>query len=212
MSGPHAHPHPDIRPPQSNATAMITPDHLSALALGAWLLMAAVSDLRSRRIPNRVVAGGMLCGFALQVLAPGGAGLFHFWWGGLGAVPALLGLLAGFALFLPLHLLRVIGAGDVKLLAMVGVWLGPQLLLGTTVLTLMAGGVMSIVMMLASGTARRVLGNVRTLLTSFVVGAHAGHVTTLQSRTTSGVRMPYALAIAAGTAAQVAWVLTHAHP
>ena len=179
MSGPHAHPHPDIRPPQSNATAMITPDHLSALALGAWLLMAAVSDLRSRRIPNRVVAGGMLCGFAL---------------------------------FLPLHLLRVIGAGDVKLLAMVGVWLGPQLLLGTTVLTLMAGGVMSIVMMLASGTARRVLGNVRTLLTSFVVGAHAGHVTTLQSRTTSGVRMPYALAIAAGTAAQVAWVLTHAHP
>jgi len=191
---------------------MPAPETLSALALGAWLLLAAVSDVRSRRIPNWVVAGGMLSGLALQALAPAGTGLFNFWWGGLGFGSALLGLLAGLGLFLPLHLLRIVGAGDVKLLAMVGVWLGPQLLLGATLLTLLAGGAMAIVMMLASGTARRVLSNVRLLLTTFVVGAHTGRFTSMDATMTSDVRLPYAVAIATGTFAQLAWMLARGGP
>jgi len=189
---------------------MPNPDAISAIALGAWLLTAAISDIGSRRIPNWVVAGGMLCGFALQALAPAGTGLFSFWWGGLGS--ALLGLLTGLALFLPLHLLRILGAGDVKLLAMVGVWLGPQPLLGATLLTLLAGGAMAIVMMLASGSARSVLNNVRLLLTTLIVGAHAGKLAAMDATVTSGVRLPYALAIAAGTLAQLVWMLAHAGP
>jgi len=191
---------------------MSTPDILSAAGLCAWLLTAAVSDVQTRRIPNWVVAGGMLSGLTLQVMAPGGQGLFSFWWGGLGAVPALLGLLAGFALFLPLHLLRVVGAGDVKLLAMVGVWVGPQLLLGVTLLTLLAGGVMAITMMVATRTSRHVLSNVRLMLTTFVVGAHAGKITAIDNLATHDTRLPYALAIAAGTFSQVIWLLTHANP
>lgn len=191
---------------------MSNPDTLSATALGTWLLLAAVSDVRSRRIPNWVVAGGMVSGLALQALAPSGTGLFNFWWGGLGFGSALLGLLAGLGLFLPLHLLRILGAGDVKLLAMVGVWLGPQLLLGATLLTLLAGGAMALVMMLASGTARSALRNVRLLLTTFVVGAHAGRLATMDATLTSGVRLPYAVAIAAGTLAQVGWLIVHAGP
>ena len=191
---------------------MNTPDTLSALILGAWLLLASVGDVHLRRIPNWVIVGGVFSGLGLQVFTPGGHGLFSFWWGGLGLGPALLGLLAGFALFLPLHLLRVLGAGDVKLLAMVGVWLGPALLLPVTLLTLLAGGAIAIVMMFASGMARQVLVNVRLLLTTFIVGAHAGKFTTLDTSATSGVRLPYALAIAAGTAAQVVWMLLHSHP
>ena len=126
--------------------------------------------------------------------------------------PALLGLAAGLALFMPLHLLRAVGAGDVKLLAMVGVWLGPWLLLGATLLTLLAGGLLAVVVMLATRSSRQVLGNVRTMLTTTLIGVHAGRLAALDAPTPSAVRLPYALAIAAGTLAQVGWLLAHAGP
>jgi len=67
-------------------------------------------------------------------------------------------------------------------------------------------------MMLASGTARRVLSNVRLLLTTFVVGAHTGRFTSMDATMTSDVRLPYAVAIATGTFAQLAWMLARGGP
>ena len=191
---------------------MPSANFLCAATLAAWLLGAVWFDVRERRIPNKLVAGGMLCGLVLQTLAPHGSGLFEFWWGGLGPWQALLGLAAGLALFMPLHLLRAVGAGDVKLLAMVGVWLGPWLLLGATLLTLLAGGLLAVVVMLATRSSRQVLGNVRTMLTTTLIGVHAGRLAALDAPTPSAVRLPYALAIAAGTLAQVGWLLAHAGP
>jgi prepilin peptidase CpaA len=191
---------------------MQTPALLCACVLGTWLLIAAASDIRSRRIPNWAVAGGMLCGLGLHAVAPSGQGLFSFWWGGLGIGSALLGLLAGLALFLPLRAMRVLGAGDVKLLAMVGAWVGPQLVVVTTLLTLLAGGVMAVVMMFATGSGRRVMNSVRLLLTTSLLGVHTGRLTPMDATLTSGVRLPYAVAIAAGTLAQVVWLLSHAAP
>lgn len=185
---------------------------LCAFVLGTWLLIAAASDVRSRRVPNWAVAGGMLCGLALHAFAPPGQGLFHFWWGGLGIVSATLGLLAGLALFLPLHAMRVMGAGDVKLLAMVGAWVGPQLVVVTTLLALLAGGLMAVVVMLATGSGRRVMNSVRLLLTTSLLGVHTGRLTPMDATLASGVRLPYAVAIAAGTLAQVVWLLSHAAP
>ena len=188
---------------------MPSPDILSALALAAWLVIAVWFDVRERRIPNMLVANGIVWGFALQTFVPHGGGLFEFWWGGIGPFQALLGLGAGLALFMPLHLLRAVGAGDVKLLAMVGVWLGPQLLLGAALLTLLAGGVMAIVAMLASRSSRQVLGNVWAMLTTTLVGAQTGTLAPLDAPATGSVRMPYAIAIAVGTLAQVGWQLAH---
>lgn len=191
---------------------MPTPDILCALGLGIWLVAAAASDIRTRRIPNKLVAGGMLCGLALQSLAPAGNGLFSAAWGGLGLGWALLGMLAGLALFMPLHLLRVLGAGDVKLLAMVGVWLGPRLLLGATLTTLLAGGLLAIAAMLIARRSREVLGNVRMLLTTLVLGLPAGRVPPLHLAAGHGARLPYALAIALGTLAQLAWLFLQRAP
>jgi len=191
---------------------MDMPELLTAAGLCAWLLAAVVTDIRWRRIPNWLVGSGMLCGLALQAAAPAGMGLFHFWWGGLGIGTALLGLLAGLALFLPLYLLRILGAGDVKLLAMVGVWVGPRLVIGTALLALLAGGLLAVAMMLGTRTSRRVLGNVRVLLTTALVGAQAGKPVPMDVAMTTGVRIPYAVAIAAGAIAQIAWLLMLAGP
>ena len=188
---------------------MPSPDILCAVALAAWLLVAVWFDVRQRRIPNLLVANGIVWGLALQTFVPHGAGLFEFWWGSVGPWQALLGLGAGLALFMPLYLMRAVGAGDVKLLAMVGVWLGPQLLLGATLLTLLAGGVMAIVVMLASRSSRQVLTNVRVMLTTTLVGAQTGTLAPLDAPASGSARLPYALPIAVGTLAQVGWQLAH---
>jgi prepilin peptidase CpaA len=190
----------------------IRPDILCAAALTAWLLTACVTDVRSRRIPNWLVASGMLAALALHAMAPRGDGLFAFWWGGLGVVSCLLGLVAGLVLFLPLYLLRAVGAGDAKLMAMVGAWLGPWLLLPALLGTLLAGGLLSLGAMLVTRTSRRVIANVRVMLTSVVVSAYGGKLAPLDAPAAHGVRVPYAIAIAVGTLGEVAWLLLRSGP
>lgn len=191
---------------------MPTPTLLCTLILAACLLLACWTDLRQRRIPNLLVLCGMLGGLAINGLAPLGGGLFSFWWGGLGWAQAAFGLLAGLGLFMPLYLMRAVGAGDVKLLAMVGAWLGPQALLGAALMTLLAGGAMALVVMFGSRSTRQVLLNVQMMLTSVVVGASAGKVRPLDAPLPGSVRLPYALAITVGSLAQVGWLLGHAGP
>ena len=178
-----------------------------SMALATWLALAAWTDVRTRRIPNLLVASGMLCGLAVQVVAPAGNGLFGTGWGGLGIASAGLGLLTGLGLFLPLYIFRAVGAGDVKLLAMVGTWLGPQFTLAAALLTLLAGGVLAIIVMLATRSSVQVLSSVRMLLTTVMIGAHSGRFAPLDAPALTGIRLPYALAITVGSLAQVGWLL-----
>ncbi len=183
---------------------------LSAGALIALLLAATVMDMRTRRIPNALVVSGMVIALAFHAVAPAGEGLFASPWGSIGVVQSLLGLAAGLALFLPLYLFRALGAGDVKLLAMVGAWLGAPLLIGAAVLTLLAGGVMALLVMAFSRTSRQVLANVRFLLTTALIGAQSGRLAGLDAPAAGSVRLPYAVAILVGTVAQLAWQLAQA--
>ena len=87
--------------------------------LTGLLLIAAVSDYRTRRIPNELVLAGAAAGLLGNTLFST-LPLDGF-------VTALQGLATGLAAFLPLYLLRLMGAGDVKLMAMVGAFLGLQI-------------------------------------------------------------------------------------
>ncbi len=105
--------------------------------LGLCLAWAVVTDLRGRRIANRLVACGLLgalAGALHGALAPAGPGLAS----ALGGWAA--GLLLAGSLLLPLHLLGGMGAGDVKLMAMTGAFLGPGLAWQAALLALLAGG------------------------------------------------------------------------
>jgi prepilin peptidase CpaA len=186
---------------------MPAPELLCTAALAAFLLAACWTDVRARRIPNALVGTGMLAGLALQGFAPAGTGLFAYLWGGLGAGPALLGGVTGLALFMPLYLMRALGAGDVKLLAMVGVWVGAKAVLAAALWALVAGGVLALGAMLASRSSGQVLSNLRFMLTHSLLQAQVGKLGPLEGSVTSGVRMPYAIAIAVGSLAQVGWML-----
>jgi len=96
------------------------PLHLAVLLTGA----AAIWDLRTGLIPNRLVAAGAIATIVLSLAIAAPRGLLAV--GG-----ALVSMLAGLVLvsIVPLLLYRIegIGGGDVKLLAVVGAALGPYM-------------------------------------------------------------------------------------
>jgi len=180
--------------------------HLLSVCILSGLLMAAVvSDLRTRRIPNALVVYGATLGLTLQALAPTGTGLFPGTEPGL--LTGLLGGLSGLALFLPLYVLRLMGAGDVKLVAMAGVWLGAQGVAYAVLWSLVAGGVLGLVAAVVSGALRQVGHNLlhigRSVVTRTVSNGLLVHT---PARTTG--RLPYAVAIATGTAVEMVRLLS----
>jgi prepilin peptidase CpaA len=182
---------------------------LALLALATLVLTAVVCDLRTRRIPNTLVVAGIALGLSFQVVARMGGDLSVNPVGASGIGAALLGGLTGLALFLPLYVLRTMGAGDVKLLAMVGVWLGPEHVAWATLWTLLAGGVLALFAALFTGVFRQVLANLHTMVVVFFMQAQTGGGLGVAAPAQTTGRLPYAVAIGCGTAIELALVLIH---
>lgn len=100
----------------------------------AAVAVATFTDLRSRRIPNWLVVPFFSAGVLVSCW-------FHGWHGlGQSLGGAGLGLLSFGILFM----LGGMGAGDVKLFAAIGAWIGPAQLLIALVLTALVGGAMAL--------------------------------------------------------------------
>ena len=160
----------------------------SHIFVGVVLLLACISDLRTRRIPN-----------ALTFSAIAAALAFHAVTGGLSAAGwSLAGCLLGALLFFPMFALRGMGAGDVKLLAAVGAWLGPPQVAMAAIATSVAGGLIALAVALGHGYLRTALRNLWMLLMHWrVMGVRPLEGVTLHG--TRGPRLAYAVPIAVGT-------------
>lgn len=167
------------------------------VAEGAVLVVGAVAcatDLRSRRIPNWLTFGASLAAFVFSVVSSGFAG----------AAASVAGWLVGAGLFLPLFLLRGMGAGDVKLMAALGAWTGPATAVWMTLYAAVAGGLLAVAVTLWSGYFWRMLRNVWGLLMFWRIAGIQPHPE-LTLATASGPRLPYAFPITAGAVA-VLWL------
>ena len=175
---------------------------VSVIGLVLFLGLAVIEDIRSRRIPNTLVTSGVALAMALhsQGMVQGSGSLAGpAWWS------AIAGMAAGLALMLPLYALRAMGAGDVKLMAMVGTFIGAGPVLWATLCTLIAGGILSIVYMLGRGVAAQTLNNLRALLFDWTVRVGSGQGIRVAPLENTAARLPYALAIALGTSASLLW-------
>jgi prepilin peptidase CpaA len=175
-------------------------------ALFSALLIAVLTDLRARKVPNALVLAGLFAGLAFQAIAEAGKGIFDVPAGAIGVLPALGGIAVGFAALFPLYLLRAMGAGDVKLMMVIGAFLGPQQTFGVVMLTFVAGGVMALAMALWQRSFAQLALNLRFMLTTSMVRMAGGDSPRFEPLAQTAGRMPYAVAIAAGTLLQLALV------
>lgn len=167
----------------------MTPSLVQVIAV-AVALAACVTDVRSRRIPNVLTFGAALAGVAFHAAAPGGQGLVH----------ALGGWGVGVLIFLLPFVLGGMGAGDVKLVAALGAWLGPVEALWLALYTGVAGGVMALGVALVRGYLRQAFANVYLLLMHWrVSGLRPLHEVSLEG--SRGPRLAYAVPIFAGLVA-----------
>lgn len=153
---------------------------------------AAAIDLDRRRIPNWLTFGAWLAALPMQVAIQGIAA---------GSLAWLYGWSAGLAMFLPFYLLRGMAAGDVKLLAAVGAWLGASMVPKIALATWLIGGAWALTLLLFTGQARATLSRVGHMLLSLAV--HHRAAPTQAETTTSAGSLPYGVAIAAGTLAML---------
>lgn len=153
------------------------------------ITIATYSDIQSRRIPNWLTLCGTIIAIAYQT-APS----FY-----LGITYSIGGFFIGLLCFLPLYMLRAMGAGDVKLMAMVGAFLGPSSIFSAILLTLIAGGILSLVAAVWNRTLFRVFDNLRLIFLHSMVSAINRSDVRLDRASMSTGRLPYAVAIATGT-------------
>jgi prepilin peptidase CpaA len=160
------------------------------LVLVVILLVAAIFDIRYRRIPNWLTMSGVLLGFAMNALIgpPEGGVLF-----------ALEGLAAGFGVYLFLYLLRAMGAGDVKLMAAVGAMVGWERWFGIFLVTAIIGGLMAFVLITIRRRTKKTLWNVGFILSEMKHGRPAYlSKEELDVRNKKSVGLPHGAVIAVG--------------
>ena len=155
---------------------------VSFLALTLGLVAAVVIDVRTRRIPNWLTGA----------IAGGGFGL-AFGGGSVTPSQAALGVLVGLLLMLPGHVIGATGAGDVKLMAAVGAFLGPGMTFRAFLYAAVAGGALAIAVALRRGMLSDTVLGTTQLMTS--------PATTRDAIVAPGRRnrFAYGPAIAAGT-------------
>jgi prepilin peptidase CpaA len=162
------------------------------ILLGILVAVAAVYDIRYRRIPNWLVLTGIIAGFGWNVYSLSGSGLLL----------SSEGLGLGFALYFPFYLLRARGAGDVKLLAAVGAITGPGNCFWIFLLTAILGGAIALVMVVFCGRVRRTFFNVAWIIRDLTrLRAPYRSSAELDVTTTKGMRLPHAAMIAVGSLA-----------
>ncbi len=156
-----------------------------ALAVAA---VAAFTDVQQRRIPNWLTFPGIASGVMLRGLLLG--------WKGMAS--ALAGCLLAGGVFLLFYLVRAMGAGDVKLAAAIGSLLGAADAVAMLLATAICGGVLALVYALYRRRVRATLVNVGAALQFHAVAGFQAHPE-LNLDNPVALRMPYGLAIAAGT-------------
>lgn len=126
------------------------------VALFGLLIVAAVIDVRRHRIPNWLTLSGLLFGLGYSIIEP--------FWRDHGFLWALGGAAIGFCVFFPLWLLRMMGAGDVKLMAMAGSLLGIHAVIPAVIGTLIVGGVFALGFAIRRSRLRDLFANIGRML------------------------------------------------
>lgn len=147
------------------------PDIISVIIALVLVIVAAVHDLREFRIPNRLIVAGVS---VIVIRAFTGEYIGNY----------ILGTLAGLAGMTFLYIIRAVGAGDVKLLAVIGMLTGLEFVLQLMAVSLITGLFTGIVELFLKKTREVSMGSngIKAHGFHYAVGVLAGYVVVLVYR------------------------------
>jgi prepilin peptidase CpaA len=161
------------------------------------ILYASWVDFAERRVPNWLNAALLVAGLAVQSWFFGVSGLSN----------GVLGLLLGFGLLIVPWLMHGMGAGDVKLMAATGAWLGPWLTLLSFAAGAVIGGVAAVAMILSTGRVMHAVTNMQTIMTKMRrLDTAFGEFGGAKTFGNTSQLLPYGVPLTAGT---IGVLLTH---
>ncbi|ALC91910.1 hypothetical protein AM500_20530 [Bacillus sp. FJAT-18017] len=163
---------------------------IKAILLFLLLIICVVTDIRERRIYNKVLIPFLMVAFFVNAIA-----------GGLGGIgDTVVGLLVGLAILLIPYLMGGMGAGDVKLLAVIGALMGYQFVLFSALYMAFAGGIFAfLIIFFRKGAKQRLKG-----IYLFLIGLLKGlNIPLYQDSETMKITYPYGVAIAVGAIIQL---------
>ena len=119
------------------------------IAASAILIAGVVDDLRSRKFHNWLFLACAAFAVVVLVAVQGPSAM----------ILGVLGFMAGFALLTPLVMLKIVGAGDMKLLAAFGIVAGWEVVLVVSVAALLWGAVFGLARTVLRGQFKRLAAN-----------------------------------------------------
>lgn len=157
----------------------------STVTFALVMILAAVWDLRERRIPNHLTVAGIALALLIRLASPE-----------MSVEGGVVGGLLAFGITVPFFAASALGGGDVKLLTAVGAFLGPAGLASALLLTGLVGALIALVVSARQKVIVAALLNCRDLLVHVLSAGRAGERRTLSSAGIPSV--PYGIAIALG--------------
>lgn len=118
------------------------------------VLLASWIDYAQHKVPNWLNATLIAVGFGVQ-------GFYH---GPTGIWIGFCGMWVGFGVLIIPWMMHGMGAGDVKLMAAIGVWFGPWMTLVSFALGAVIGGIIAAVMIVAARKTRYAMANLSIIM------------------------------------------------
>lgn len=147
------------------------------------LIIAFYTDVRYKKLPNWLTAGGMLVGVVYHLIFGGADGLIF----------TFLGLLTGGGIFMILYLFKTIGAGDVKLFAAIGAIVGVKVVLYIMMYSVVFAGILAIIILLFTRTFLSKLLNALTAIGESIFSRSFKKME--EYKTTKATRFPFMYAV-----------------
>ncbi|MCG1009770.1 prepilin peptidase [Salinicoccus sp. ID82-1] len=112
------------------------------------LAVCVATDVRKRKIYNKVIFPSLIAAFVLNTAMGGFSGFGE----------SIIGFLVGLVLLLIPYILGGMGAGDVKLMALIGALKGYAFVLESFVYMALIGGLLAIMVIIMRGGFKKSLG------------------------------------------------------
>lgn len=170
--------------------------HEVAWLVSVVLVGAALIDGWKLRVPNWLTFPLALGGWIYAAWSGGGPGLL---W-------SLGGTALGLALLLPVYAIGGMGAGDVKLFAGVGAWVGPLLTLGAFATSAIVGGLIALAMIAWTGEYARHWVMLQTIVHEILTVRDPSRLSERAvARKPNMMLLPYGIPLAVGSIGYFAW-------